>query len=145
MNHDHTTYIYNTILRIKSKNRKLKDHKSVMTDTTFKKEFCTLKISFPRRFGNTTLALELLRLFPKAVLLTPTSQSTNNAKSKAPNLSNRIFQIKNYSASKIFQTNLSDITIKNPSVVILDTTTSFEQHTINAIYTLNSNMFVFIQ
>jgi hypothetical protein len=128
----------NLILRIKSKNRKLKKMNLNFTDFNFKRTFCTIKLSLPRRFGNTQLAIELLHKFPKAIILTANEYNVKEIKDrlKDTNLKNRVFRWSNtHTIETINQKKYK------PSIVIVDCACVLNN---NDIYNLDSTMFVLL-
>ena len=151
--HESIINLKNLIERMKSRSRKIALQQDVKGNAIFKNEFCTIKFSLPRRFGNTEIAIQLLGLFPKAILLEPNGVTVADAKSRIKKqklkFENRVFQFSYLNR----RNDLCTIkTVHRPSLVIVDTSTYYYNnpcHDINLmlkydVYEINSTAFIFL-
>jgi polyribonucleotide nucleotidyltransferase len=103
-----------------------------------KKEFQTLKISLPRRLGNTTVALKLLELLENSILISNTQDSVNNIKQ----CHEEIFE---KCGKNIFtRYTLKKVRRKKYFCVIVDEASYLEDSILEKIYGINSKYFILV-
>jgi hypothetical protein len=104
-----------------------------------KKEFLTLKLSLPRRLGNTTIAVKLLETLKNSILISRVQESVNNVKQ----CHKEIFE---KSGKNIFTryTFESKVKRKKYFCVIVDEASYIEDRILDNIYKINSKFFILI-
>ena len=101
----------------------------------FRKDFCTLRIGLPRRSGNTTLGLRILRSNPKALFFT---NNLHYAKDVKNSLS------KGDLRDRVFSKNSNDYVGMDVSLVIVDIATFLTERELEKIYSINCDAFILL-
>ena len=106
------------------------------TPYSTREEHRTLKISLPRRRGNTTIALELFKKHPNSFLIFSTRVQLDDVRVKELLKKNR---------GRIFSAGMSNIPSSKIDLVIFDTNGyKARMGQLDRIYGINANFFVFL-
>lgn len=115
------------------------DPKNVWDPFKYKREWCTLKISIPRRHGNTTLLLSVFKKYENnSIIITDNPRMRNEIiykfkidKGKVHTINNSLgaFRGENHGTNKI---------------VLVDCASYMDQKVIDKIYEINAELFIFI-
>jgi hypothetical protein len=120
------------ILKIKTQ-KEFKSIKACIDDYSFSKEFKTLRISLPRRSGNTTLALMIFQKYPSSIFITNTEYMI-----KADQ------RLKFLDKSRVFSKGRYHFNGISASIVIVDISTWLSYADLKKIYSINCDMLIFI-
>jgi hypothetical protein len=119
----------NKFLPIRDKKHE-KFYKMMKKEGRYAKEFGTIKISLPRRAGNTALAALLMSKYKKSIYVSCGDHLRDN----------RI----NIYDKRFYAANLKDMSDIEAPMVIVDCASGFSDDIINNIYKIDSDLFVFI-
>ena len=112
-----------------------------MDDLHWKKELATVKIQLPRRGGNTTVAIKLLKFLKKSICLTYDEGSARNMGKQCEAIS----EITLDRETRVCSVNsLNNLRGKKFEVIIVDTTFMIPEKKISEIYKLNALIYVFL-
>jgi hypothetical protein len=106
----------------------------------FKKEHCSLTIGLPRRMGNTTLAFKLFNAYKGSFLIFPTRQYFFQDKNR---------EMTDSQKKRIFTPRMLELQqlrrgLNKIPLVIVDLSPWMDKKMIDIIYTLDSDLFIFL-
>jgi hypothetical protein len=99
---------------------------------SFKKEFATVKISLPRRQGNTALAFKCLKDFKCSILVFRVRADCDDPR------------VKEFDRKRIFTLNMSSLKSAKADVIIVDGASYIEKEKINKIYDVDAQFYVLL-
>jgi adenylate kinase family enzyme len=120
-----------TIIDNNNKHLPTKLLKSMKEDNInqFRKEFLTVSVNLPRRMGNTTIALELLKKHKKSIYVAPTIDMIRDT--MFTEFKDRVFSVLN-----------KDFMGKKIDIVIVDPATYCKQ--LDNVYSIDAKWYIFL-
>jgi hypothetical protein len=134
---------FNVIKALKPKILKREDQFIVdLPELQYRKEFATIKISFPRRMGNTTLALKCFKQFKDSILIVYNRSSMIDLLNGNKYLNSKIDRV--FAPNMKFPDGTSTFKGLSSKIVIVDTASVMEKKAMDAIYNIKAGLYILI-
>jgi hypothetical protein len=122
-----------------SKNKDRLTKRNEIDMVTFRKEYSTIKISLPRRTGNTLLAAKLLKKYADSIFITSKRIHWEHFCEKNPKE-----KIRSYSINMSDVDHWSGILIPERKLVVADNVSQFSEAQLEKLYRIKSDFFILI-
>ena len=102
---------------------------------SFREEFCTFRVGLPRRAGNTTLAIKLFKKYPDSLYIASAKWALSDE---------RFNSLSKKDSKRLLSYKSRDLIGQSASVVIVDTAHMMTHWEKQQVYSIHSDIFIFI-